>query len=89
MTRQRLILLVVLLAALATFIAPDLGRYLGVDDFKSQQAAIENWRAAQPLTAAVLPLAAANKYVPGVWRNARAPQALLAWAGRVHAWRRG
>lgn len=66
MTRQRLILLVVLLAALATFIAPDLGRYLGLDYFKSRQAAIENWRAAQPLAAA-----------------------LLARAGRVHAWRRG
>ncbi|MDP2821883.1 MAG: FAD-dependent oxidoreductase [Sulfuritalea sp.] len=53
MTRQRLILLVALLAAIAAFMALDLGRYLSLDYFKSQQTAIENWRAAQPLTAAL------------------------------------
>ncbi|TRZ92512.1 MAG: pyridine nucleotide-disulfide oxidoreductase [Rhodocyclaceae bacterium] len=53
MTRRRLILLLVLLAAIAAFIALDLGHYLSLDYFKSQQAAIETWRAAQPATAAL------------------------------------
>ena len=54
MTRQRLLLLVALLAAIAVFIAFDLGRFLSLEYFKSQQAAIENWRAARPATAALV-----------------------------------
>ena len=53
MTRQRLLLLVGLLVAIAAFVAFDLGRFLSLEYFKSQQAAIENWRAAQPATAAL------------------------------------
>ncbi len=34
-------------------------------------------------------LAEANKYVAGVWKRAHAPQRLLAWVERFHAWRRG
>jgi pyruvate/2-oxoglutarate dehydrogenase complex dihydrolipoamide dehydrogenase (E3) component/uncharacterized membrane protein YdjX (TVP38/TMEM64 family) len=34
-------------------------------------------------------LAEANKYVAGVWKKAHAPEKLLAWVGRFHAWRRG
>ncbi len=34
-------------------------------------------------------LAEANKYVAGVWKKAHAPQHLLAWVERFHAWRRG
>ncbi|HRX70499.1 MAG: FAD-dependent oxidoreductase [Candidatus Competibacteraceae bacterium] len=34
-------------------------------------------------------LAEANKYVAGVWKKAHAPQNLLAWVERFHAWRRG
>jgi pyruvate/2-oxoglutarate dehydrogenase complex dihydrolipoamide dehydrogenase (E3) component/uncharacterized membrane protein YdjX (TVP38/TMEM64 family) len=34
-------------------------------------------------------LAEANKYVAGEWKRARAPQRVLAWLGRYHAWRRG
>ena len=34
-------------------------------------------------------LAEANKYVAGQWKRAHAPQRLLAWAGRYHAWERG
>lgn len=34
-------------------------------------------------------LAEANKYVAGEWRRAHAPQRLLGWVGRYHAWRRG
>ena len=33
-------------------------------------------------------LAEANKYVAGNWKRAHAPQRLLAWAERFHAWRR-
>ncbi|HEX7952105.1 MAG TPA: FAD-dependent oxidoreductase, partial [Burkholderiales bacterium] len=34
-------------------------------------------------------LAEANKYAAGEWKRAHAPQQLLAWLGRFHAWRRG
>jgi pyruvate/2-oxoglutarate dehydrogenase complex dihydrolipoamide dehydrogenase (E3) component len=34
-------------------------------------------------------LAEANKYAAGSWKRAHAPQALLRWAERFHAWRRG
>ncbi len=34
-------------------------------------------------------LAEANKYAAGVWKKAHAPQQLLAWVARFHAWRRG
>ena len=34
-------------------------------------------------------LAEANKYVAGNWKKAHAPQGLLAWVERFHAWRRG
>jgi pyruvate/2-oxoglutarate dehydrogenase complex dihydrolipoamide dehydrogenase (E3) component/uncharacterized membrane protein YdjX (TVP38/TMEM64 family) len=31
----------------------------------------------------------ASKYVAGSWKRAHAPQRLLEWVGRYHAWRRG
>ncbi|MEQ1635982.1 MAG: FAD-dependent oxidoreductase [Methylococcales bacterium] len=34
-------------------------------------------------------LAEANKYVAGVWKRNHAPQQLLEWVRRYHAWRRG
>lgn len=34
-------------------------------------------------------LAEANKYVTGEWNRAHAPQKVLAWLERFHAWRRG
>jgi pyruvate/2-oxoglutarate dehydrogenase complex dihydrolipoamide dehydrogenase (E3) component len=34
-------------------------------------------------------LAEANKYVAGEWKRAHAPERLLAWIERFHAWRRG
>jgi len=34
-------------------------------------------------------LAEANKYAAGAWKKAHAPQRLLAWVARFHAWRRG
>lgn len=33
-------------------------------------------------------MAEANKYAAGAWKRAHAPQRLLAWVGRFHAWRR-
>ena len=33
-------------------------------------------------------LAEANKYVAGEWKRAHAPQKLLQWVGRYHAWER-
>lgn len=33
-------------------------------------------------------LAEANKYAAGAWKRAHAPQRLLAWVGRYHAWER-
>ena len=34
-------------------------------------------------------MAEANKYAAGNWKRAHAPEKLLAWVGRFHAWRRG
>ena len=34
-------------------------------------------------------LAEANKFAAGVWKRAHAPQGLLNWVGRFHAWRLG
>jgi len=34
-------------------------------------------------------LAEANKYAAGAWKRAHAPQRVLEWVGRYHAWRRG
>ncbi|MGR8942353.1 MAG: pyridine nucleotide-disulfide oxidoreductase, partial [Gammaproteobacteria bacterium] len=34
-------------------------------------------------------LAEANKYAAGVWKRNHAPEGLLRWVGRFHAWRRG
>jgi pyruvate/2-oxoglutarate dehydrogenase complex dihydrolipoamide dehydrogenase (E3) component len=34
-------------------------------------------------------LAEANKFVAGNWKRAHAPEKLLAWVERFHAWRRG
>ena len=34
-------------------------------------------------------LAEANKYTAGQWKRAHAPERLLAWVERFHAWRRG
>jgi len=34
-------------------------------------------------------MAEANKYAAGEWKRAHAPQRLLAWVERFHAWRRG
>jgi len=34
-------------------------------------------------------MAEANKYVAGVWKRNHAPEGLLRWVGRFHAWRRG
>ena len=34
-------------------------------------------------------LAEANKYAAGVWKKAHAPEGLLRWVARFHAWRRG
>ncbi len=31
----------------------------------------------------------ANKYAAGAWKRAHAPERVLAWLGRYHAWRRG
>ncbi len=34
-------------------------------------------------------MAEANKYAAGMWKKAHAPQTLLRWVQRFHAWRRG
>ncbi|MGP1678673.1 MAG: FAD-dependent oxidoreductase [Burkholderiales bacterium] len=54
MNPRRLALLAALIGAALAYYSFDLGRYLNLDYFKSQQAAIESWRAAQPMTAALL-----------------------------------
>ena len=54
MNARRLLLLAALAGLLLAYFALDLGRYLSLDYFKSQQLAIEAWRAAQPLKAALV-----------------------------------
>ena len=53
MNRYRILTVLLVVAAAGLYFAFDLGRYLSLDGFKSQQAAIETWRAAHPLAAAL------------------------------------
>jgi pyruvate/2-oxoglutarate dehydrogenase complex dihydrolipoamide dehydrogenase (E3) component/uncharacterized membrane protein YdjX (TVP38/TMEM64 family) len=53
MTARRLVLIAALLAAVLAYYSLGLGRYLSLDFFRSQQAAIETWRAAHPEMAAL------------------------------------
>ena len=53
MNTRRIALLATLAVLVALFFAFDLGRFLTLDFFKSQQAAIESWRAAHPAVAAL------------------------------------
>ena len=54
MNRNRLVVVAILIAAVAAFFIFDLGRFLSLDYIKSQQAAIEAWRASNPLQAALI-----------------------------------
>ncbi len=54
MTTRRLLLIAALAGLLIAYFALDLGRFLSIDYFKSQQEAIEAWRAAQPVKAGLL-----------------------------------
>lgn len=51
MPLHKTLLVAAIALAIGLFFAFDLGRYLSLDWFKSQQAAIEAWRAANPLAA--------------------------------------
>jgi pyruvate/2-oxoglutarate dehydrogenase complex dihydrolipoamide dehydrogenase (E3) component/uncharacterized membrane protein YdjX (TVP38/TMEM64 family) len=53
MSLRRLVLIAALLAAVLAYYGLGLGRYLNLDFFRSQQAAIETWRAAHPAMAAL------------------------------------
>ena len=48
---QRLLLALSILALIGTYFAFDLGNFLSLEHFKTQQAAIEEWRLANPLIA--------------------------------------
>ncbi len=54
MTLRRLVLIAALLAAALAYYSLDLGRFLSLEYFKQQQAAIETWRAAQPAKAGLI-----------------------------------
>jgi uncharacterized membrane protein YdjX (TVP38/TMEM64 family)/thioredoxin reductase len=54
MTIRRLLLIAALAGLVLAYFALDLGRFLSLDYFKSQQLTIEAWRAAQPIQAALL-----------------------------------
>ena len=51
MSTRRLLLISLLIGLILAYFSFDLGRFLSLDYFKSQQTVIEDWRAAQPLTA--------------------------------------
>ncbi|HUX24876.1 MAG TPA: FAD-dependent oxidoreductase [Burkholderiales bacterium] len=53
MTLRRLVLIAALLAAAVAYYSFGLGHYLSLDYFKSQQAALETWRATQPAKVAL------------------------------------
>ncbi|MBC7502142.1 MAG: FAD-dependent oxidoreductase, partial [Herminiimonas sp.] len=53
MTGRRLLLVAALIAAVAAYFVFDLGRFTSLDYFKSQQLAIETWRVANPVKAAL------------------------------------
>jgi uncharacterized membrane protein YdjX (TVP38/TMEM64 family) len=54
MNRKKLALLGLIVALVAAYYFFGLGQYFSLDFFKSQQAAIENYRAQQPLLAATI-----------------------------------
>ena len=54
MPLRKILLATVIAAVVALYFGFDFGRYFSLDAFKVRQEAIENWRAAQPLTAALL-----------------------------------
>ena len=54
MNRSKLLLLVVLVAAIAAFIAFDLGRFFTLEQFRAQQSAIEAYRQAHPVQTALV-----------------------------------
>src|SRR5258705_4192477 len=54
MSRRRLLVAAVLLGLIAAFFALDLGQYLRLEYFRSQQSAIEEFRRASPLAASFI-----------------------------------
>ena len=54
MKSRKLWLVAALLGLVIAYFSLDLGRFLSLDYFKSQQATVEAWRAAQPITAALV-----------------------------------
>ena len=52
MTMSRIALVILLVAAISAFFAFDLGQYLTLEYFKSQQQAIEAYRQSHPLATA-------------------------------------
>ncbi|MEF8758734.1 MAG: FAD-dependent oxidoreductase [Candidatus Accumulibacter sp. UW25] len=54
MPRNRILLLLVIATVVALYVAFDLGRFLSLEALKAQQATIEAWRAARPLSAAAI-----------------------------------
>ena len=53
MSTKRLLLIIALIGLIVAYFGFDLGRFLSLDYFKSQQEAIESWRAARPVAAAL------------------------------------
>ena len=53
MTKSRIALVIILVAAISAFFAFDLGQYLTLEYFKSQQQAIEAYRQSHPLATAL------------------------------------
>src|ERR1700693_2511192 len=69
MSRRRLLLAALLLGSIAAFFAFDLGQYFNLEFFKGKQAAIEEFKRANPLAAAgiffAIYLAVTGLSVPG------------------------
>ena len=54
MNIRRLLVIAVLIALIAAYFGFDLGRFLNLEYFKAQQAAMEDWRTTRPLAAALI-----------------------------------
>lgn len=69
MTKNRIILIIALAAAIGIFFVFDLGQYLSLEYFKSEQAALDDYQRTHPLATAlgffVLYVAVAGLSIPG------------------------
>src|SRR6266567_1634957 len=92
MPRRRLLLAALLLGLIAAYFALDLGHYLRLEYFRSQQSAIEEFRRGDPLAAGgvffLIYVAVTALSLPGAAVMSLAAGAATGCARSTRAWRR-